>query len=275
MKPRIVSMSLVALAMGYYLGAAGAVHWVELLATIVGAGLIGSGASALNHYMEREQDALMERTKNRPLPSGLLRPNHVLIFGVYLVLWGLGVLLVFVNLITSFLLLLSAFLYVLVYTPMKRMSWLNTTVGAIPGAIPPLAGWTATTDEVSMGGVILFAILFAWQHTHFYAIAWMYRDDYERAGFRMLSAGEDGGSRTAIGVLMSCALLLIISALPFALRMAGPVYLGGAIAFGALMAVASIKLARARNYETARGLLRASIYYLPAILAFVAFDAIR
>lgn len=273
MKPRIVMMSLIALAMGFAIAGGGT--WPVLIATLLGAGLVGAGACALNHYMERDIDALMERTRDRPLPTGRVRPNHALVFGVYLVLWGLAVVLCFVNLLTAFLLLLSAFLYVLVYTPLKRVSWLNTTVGAIPGAIPPLAGWTAATDNVGTGGVILFAILFAWQHTHFYAIAWMYRQDYERAGFRMLSAEDARGYRTAVGVLVSCALLLVVSLLPWWSGLARGLSLIGAVGLGVLIAAASLRLARERTFAHARGLLRATIYYLPALLGCIALDVLR
>ena len=161
----------------------------------------GGGSAVLNHYLERDVDRLMERTRNRPLPAGLVRPSTAMSCGFILVLLGECILLSFTGLLTAFLALLSAFLYVVIYTPMKRLTWLNTSLGAIPGALPPVGGWTAATGELETGAWIFFLILFAWQHPHFYAIAWMFREDYARGGFKMLPVVEADGKRTCRQVI--------------------------------------------------------------------------
>jgi heme o synthase len=187
---------------------------------------------------------------------------------VGLVLAGLGVLVWRVNLLTGFLVLLAAFLYVLVYTPLKRLTWLNTSLGAIPGAMPPLCGWAAATGRLDLGAAALFAILFAWQHPHFYSIAWLYRDDYRRAGFPMLSVVEPTGRRLWRLTLLFCALLIAVSLAPVALGLAGPVYAAGAVVLGL-----GLLAAGATVFADARRLLRASVVYLPLLLLLISLDA--
>lgn len=271
-KPRIVMMALITLSFGFWAGSAGDLRVGPLLMALLGAGLVAAGASVLNHYMEREADGLMKRTMNRPLPAGLIRPVQALIFGIYLILAGLGVLLLTINVLTAFLLLLSAFLYVLVYTPMKRVSWLNTSLGAIPGAIPPLAGWTAATGTLGLHGWLLFLILFVWQHPHFFAIAWMYREDYRNAGFRMLSTDDGNGSRTALGVILTSLVLIPISLLPVSSGLAHQPYFWCAAALGAMLLAAGARLAKDRSRQNARSVLKASVYYLPALLGSMVLD---
>src|SRR5215468_5687345 len=252
-KPRILVMVLVTTTLGFMLGSAGHGSFALLLLTLVGVGGATGGAAALNNYLDRDFDARMARTRGRALPAGLIEPSRALTLGVGLVLSGVLLLAVAVNLLAGFLVLLAAFLYVLVYTPLKRITWWNTTFGAIPGAIPPLAGWAAATGHVGPGAWALFAILFAWQHPHFFAIAWIYRDDYRTAGFKMLPAIEASGVRTVQFTLGFSLILLGVSIVPTLIGMAGWVYFFGTFLLGLLMLVATLTFARDRNAVTARG----------------------
>lgn len=273
-KPRIVSMALITLAMGYCAAPVEGINWLKLVCVLLGAGLVAAGASVLNHYLERDVDGLMDRTRARPLPSGRIKPAHALTFGLYLLLAGLAVSLWMVNLLTAFLLLLSAFLYVLVYTPMKRITVLNTPFGAIPGAIPPLAGWTAASDELGTGGLLLFLILFVWQHPHFYAIAWMYRDDYQRAGFRMLPGSDNTGTTTAMWILITATALVPVSLLPSAIGLTSVAYTAGATILGIGMLLVCVAMWRQHSHANAVRVLKASVYYLPLLLVAMIVDAV-
>jgi len=276
-KPRIVFMVLVTATWGYFLGGGGSfvAMLTELVfwATMAGTGLAAAGGAVLNQYLERDTDAAMVRTRNRPLPSGQVRPTSALAFGLWLTLAGLAILLLWVNLLTAFLVLLTEFLYVLVYTPMKRLSPLNTTFGAIPGAMPPLIGWTAAHGSVAVEGLLFFLILFVWQHPHVYAIGWMYRDDYTRAGFRMLSVG-DNGLRTSIGVVVGTIALIGVSVLPVLTGTSSLAYLAVALAVGAAVLVYGCRLARTRTESAARTVLHATLVYLPVILAGIVIDSL-
>lgn len=270
-KPRIVTMVLVTTVLGYAM-AGGAFDPLYLFWLLLGTAMQAGGASALNHYIERDADARMNRTKNRPIPSGQISPNAALNYGAYLVLAGTILLGLQVNLLTAHLGLLSAFLYALVYTPLKRLSWWNTPVGAIPGAIPPLMGWSAAANSLSLGAWLLFAILFIWQHPHFYAIAWMFRDDYERGGFKMLPVVHPDGKRTFRQILGYSLVLIPISLLPTLIGMSGWVYFAGAFAIGLFMLASSLTLVRSHTYQDARKVLRASIIYLPALMGLIVLD---
>jgi protoheme IX farnesyltransferase len=272
-KPRILIMVLVTTAFGFLLGGGNRDSLALLFFTLLGVGCATGGASALNNYLERDFDAKMVRTRGRVLPAGLIEPFRALMFGVSLVLLGVLLIAWAANLLASFLLLLAAFLYVLVYTPLKRITWLNTTFGAIPGAIPPMVGWAAATGHVGVGAWALFAILFAWQHPHFFAIAWIFRDDYRAAGFKMLPAIEQSGVRTVRFTVGFSLILLAVSLVPTLIGMAGRVYFFGTLFLGVLMLVATLTFARDRNAITARRLLRASIVYLPLLLASIIVDA--
>ena len=232
-KPSIMMLVLVATALGFYFGDGGIHHPWVLFYTLLGACLTCAGAGTLNHYIERDVDALMNRTKNRPLPSGLIPPADALAFGVSLILIGLIVLCVKVNLLTGFLSLLTAFLYIVVYTPMKRMSWLNTTIGAIPGAIPPMGGWAAARGELGIEAWVLFLILFAWQHPHFYSIAWMFKEDYKKAGFKMLPVVYPDSRFTLAQIMAFTFLLVGFSLVPSMIGMSGKIYFWGALFLGA------------------------------------------
>jgi len=272
-KPRILLMVLVTTTFGFLLGNEGRDSLVLLFLTLLGVGCATGGAAVLNNYLERDFDAKMVRTRGRALPAGLIEPFRALMFGVSLVLIGVLLLTWAVNLLAGFLVLLAAFLYVLVYTPLKRITWLNTTFGAIPGAIPPMAGWAAATGHIGAGAWALFAILFTWQHPHFFAIAWIFRDDYRAAGFKMLPAIERSGVRTVRLTIVSSLILLAVSLAPTLIGMAGWVYFFGTLLLGLLMLVAALSFARNRNIGAARGLLKASIVYLPLLLGAIILDA--
>lgn len=272
-KPRILVMVLVTTTFGFLLGNEGRDSLTRLFLTLFCVGCATGGAAVLNNYLERDFDAKMVRTRGRALPAGLIEPFRALMFGASLVLAGVLLLTLTVNLLAGFLVLLSAFLYVLVYTPLKRITWLNTTFGAIPGAIPPMAGWAAATGHVGIGAWVLFAILFAWQHPHFFAIAWIFRDDYRAAGFKMLPAIEQNGLGTVRLTIGFSLILLAVSVVPTLIGMAGWVYLTGTLLLGAFMFIAALNFALARDVNTARGLLKASVVYLPLLLGTIVLDA--
>ena len=271
-KPRIGLMCLVTTTIGFFLGGQG-LHAVDaFIATLIGTGLAAGGAGMLNNYLERDIDALMERTRGRPLPSGRVEPGLALGIGVLLILAGVTVLVLAVNLLSAFIVLLTAFLYVVVYTPLKRVTWLNTPIGAIPGALPPLSGWAAATGDLGLGAWILFAILFIWQHPHFYSIAWMFRDDYARAGFRMLPVVDPSGRRLfRQSVLYSIALIGVSLALSLT-HLLGPLYLVGCLALGVAMLASCVAFSRSGTHQAARRVLLTSVAYLPALLTLIVVD---
>ncbi|MCB0339827.1 MAG: protoheme IX farnesyltransferase, partial [Bdellovibrionales bacterium] len=202
-----------------------------------------------------------------------ISPTAALVFGAALILLGTLVLVWKVNLLTGFLGLLSAFLYVLVYTPLKRVSWINTLVGGIPGALPPMGGWAAASGELSLGAWVLFLILFVWQQPHFYAIAWLYREDYARGGLKMLPVVDPNGVSTLREILVYLALLIPLSLMPCVIGLAGKFYYVGAIVLGIYYLIPGIRLAQTRSMTDARRLLKASVLYLPLLLALIIFDA--
>jgi protoheme IX farnesyltransferase len=271
-KPRILSLVLVTTALGFFLGGRGLASLHLFLYTLLGTACVAGGSAVLNHYLERDVDRYMERTRNRPLPAGIIKPSSAMSYGLCLVLGGVAILLLTANLLTAFLALLSAFLYVVVYTPMKRLTWLNTSFGAIPGALPPMGGWAAATGSIDLGAWALFLILFAWQHPHFYAIAWIFREDYQRGGFKMLPVVEPEGRRTCRHIIAFSVLLIGVSALPALLGISGKLYLCGAVLLGLGMLGAGISLTLSRSELHARRLLRASVAYLPLLFLLCALD---
>jgi protoheme IX farnesyltransferase len=271
-KPRIVTLVLVTAMIGFVLGGRGEGSVLLLLVTLAGTAMVAGGAGALNHYLERECDLKMDRTRRRPIPSGVVAAPDALLYGIFLVLAGCLLLLWKVNLLTAFLGLLTAFLYVLVYTPMKRVSWLNTIVGAIPGAIPPLGGWAAATGTLEPGAWVLFAILFLWQHPHFYAIAWMFKEDYAKGGFKMLPVVDPDGRSTFRQIVLFSLVLIPVSLLPTLLGLSGRLYFAGALVLGVWMLSRGMALASSGSIADARRVLRASVIYLPILLALILVD---
>lgn len=275
-KPRIAVMVLVMAALGYYLGTAQTDSfpgWIAFLIAMLGTGMAGGGASVLNQYLERDVDALMERTRGRPLPTGAISPQAALYFGVGLALGGCFLLLFQANVLAAFLALQSTFLYVLVYTPMKRITWLNTSVGAIPGAMPPLIGWAAATGTLHVGAWILFAVLYIWQHPHFFAIAWMYRDDYARGGLKMLPVVQPDGKNMFTQVILFSLVLIPVSVMPTVLGLSGWLYFVGASFLGLSMLACGAAFTRSRTHAAAKRVMTVSLIYLPALMILILLDA--
>jgi protoheme IX farnesyltransferase len=271
-KPRITWLILMSTGIGYYFGHQGPWSFWALLHTILGTGLIASGTAALNQWYERDADRHMRRTQMRPLPSGRLTPGQAFWFGVGLAVVGGLELGLAVNWLSSVLGLLTLFSYLFLYTPLKQRTWWSTTVGAFPGAMPPLIGYAAAANKLTPEAWVLFAILFLWQFPHFYAIAWMYREDYSRAGIKMLPVVEPDGQSTSRQILLFSVLLIPISLLPMWLGMTGVVYSVGAIALGVLFLYAGVRVSLDRTKLRARRVLWASIVYLPVLYALMVLD---
>ena len=273
-KPRITLLVLVTTLVGFYLGLRGSVPLVLLGHTLVGTALVAGGASAFNMYFERHLDALMKRTLSRPLPAGRVRSGEALAFALSISVAGAVYLCAFVNVLTSIISAVTFASYLFLYTPLKKRTWLCTLMGAIPGALPAAMGWTAATGHLSLGAWVLFAIVFFWQLPHFYAIGWMYREDYARAGFPMLAVIDSSGSRTSRQASMYIVLLIVVTAIPSIIGLAGLVYLVGASALGLLFLAYAFWFARLRDRVSARRLFMASICYLPILLALLMVDKV-
>lgn len=271
-KINILSLVLVATFLGYYLGNKGIGSWSILGFTILGTAMTSAGAGALNHYLERKPDKLMTRTENRPLVLGTISPLGVIIYGLIMVSLGSLILLYLVNMITGFLSLITVFLYVAIYTPLKRITWLNTSIGSIPGAMPIIGGWTAATGEIGTMAWILFGIMYFWQHPHFYAIAWICKDDYAAAKFKMLPVIEPDGTRTIRQIFWHLLLMIPISLLPVIEGSLGTIYLIGVIIISCGFFLTAIPLAKDRSHKSALLLLKASVIYLPALLIIIILD---
>ena len=269
-KPRITFLVLITTLVGFYMGSRNGLNFLLLFHTILGTGLVASGASALNQYLERDLDARMTRTRNRPLPDGRLVPNEALIFSGLISAAGVIYLMVFVNFLTGLIGAATLASYVLVYTPLKTRTTLCTLIGAFPGAAPPVMGWTAARGEVDAVALSLFAILFLWQMPHFFAIAWIFTEDYTRAGFNIHVSGE----RTGRQIIMYCCALIPISVLPTFFGLTGTVYLLGAILFGFIYLGYGFAVALFRSNTHAHRLLRVSVLYLPALLLLMMLDKV-
>jgi protoheme IX farnesyltransferase len=271
-KARLSFLVLLTTLVGFLLGWRGPMDYTLLAATLLGTALSAAGASALNQWLERDLDALMPRTSDRPLPARRMHPSDAMLFGLLCSGCGVAILFFFANLLTAILAGVTILIYAAFYTPLKRFTELNTLIGAVPGALPPLLGWTAATDHMSLGGWILFLILWFWQMPHFLAIAWLYRDQYAAAGFKMLSTRDPDGWSTACQALIYSIALLGVSLLPGMIGMASPYYFFAALALGAAMIHLSITFLRSRTNPAARHLFFASIIYLPLLLgALLAF----
>ena len=274
-KARLTTLVLLTTLVGFYLGWRGAMNFALMFNALAATALVAAGASALNQWLEREYDAKMRRTQSRPLPSGRMQPATVAIFGGGCSVAGLIYLALAVNPLTSIIGAVTLISYLFIYTPLKRVTWLNTAIGAVPGALPPLMGWTAARGELSSEGWALFAILFFWQLPHFFAIAWIYKDEYAKAGFKMLPGIDPDGSRTAQQAVSNTLALLAVSLFPFVFRMAGTIYLVGAIVLGAGFLWGAIQFSRQLTLARARQLFFASIIYLPLLLALMVWDKLK
>jgi len=260
--------------LGFLLGRGDRFSFLLLVYTLLGTGLVSAGASVLNHVLEREPDALMRRTANRPLPAGRMDPDLALLFGVAVGVAGLVELALAVNLLTALLGAAALAGYVFVYTPLKKVTSLATVVGAVPGAIPPMMGWSAVRGHLDPPAWVLFGILFFWQMPHFLAIAWLCRDDYARGGFPMLTVGDPGGGRTARQMILYGAALIPVSLLPSVLGLMGTVYFAGAFVLGLVYLAFCFGFAHTRSTSGARWLMLASILYLPAVLLTMLLDRV-
>ena len=280
-KPRITWLILMSTGIGYFFGLPGASNWLEflkhipflpLLHTIVGTGLIASGTAALNQWYERDADRHMRRTAGRPLPSGRLLAPRALAFGSALSVVGFLELWLGVNPLAAGIGLFTLASYLFVYTPMKQRTWWSTTVGAIPGAMPPMIGYAAAAGAITRESWVLFAILFLWQFPHFYSIAWMYKDDYARAGIQMLPVVEPDCRSTARQIVIFGILLIPVSLIPGLLGMSGRVYLVGALLLGLWFLYSGVRVASDRTMARARAVLMTSVVYLPLIYGLMLLD---
>jgi protoheme IX farnesyltransferase len=273
-KPRVVLMVLLTAVVGYYVGLAGPADWWRLVHLVIGTMLAAGGTLALNQYVERDVDARMERTRLRPLPEGRLAPLEALLFGVAITVSGVLYLAAFVNLTSAAVTAATALLYVLAYTPLKRRTSLCTLVGAVPGALPPVAGWAAASDDLGLGAWVLFGILFLWQLPHTLAIARLYRDDYARGGILVLPVVDPDGGSTERHIVNGSLSLLAVSLLPTLIGLSGAVYFTGALVCGLGLVWLGIQHARRPSSLAARRVLFASLLYLPVVLALLAFDKV-
>jgi len=271
-KPRLNVLVVATSAAGYYLGSQGTPDLWKMAGAVAGTALVAGGAAALNQVYERNTDALMRRTRSRPVPAGRVPANDARVFGLMLSALGLGLLALRANGLATALAAATLLIYLIVYTPMKRRSSLATLVGAVPGALPPVIGWTASHGTVASGGAVLFAIVFLWQIPHFMAIAWLYRDDYRLAGFPMLPVIESDGRKTGRQAVVYAAALLPASLLPTLIGLSGTAYFISAAVLGVGLLGLSIRFARSRNDRFARALFLASIIYLPLIWLAMMLD---
>ncbi len=273
-KPRLVVMILITTAAGFYLGAQQTVDWMLCLHTMIGAGLTAAGVLGLNQYLERDADAKMKRTQDRPLPGGRMRPLEALVVGALLTGSGMLYLTFIVNILSGFVISLIVVSYLFLYTPLKRKTSLCTLIGAAPGALPPVVGWVAARGTLTGEAWVLFAILFLWQLPHSLAIAYIYREDYAKAGFRLLPVIHPDGESTCRQIVVNCVALFGIGLLPTWYNIAGSVYFFTALLAGGAFLAIGIYLARTRSMQAARYLLFASLLYLPVVFITMALDKI-
>lgn len=271
-KPRIAFMLVLTSAAGFYLGTKGSFDLALFANAMIGICLLAFGVATLNQYLERRTDVLMERTARRPIPTSRVTPNEALIFGIIQCLVSEIYLFVLVNPLTAALGISVIIGYVLLYTPLKTRTSASTAIGALPGAMPPLMGWTSSANEITLGAWALFAMLFLWQFPHFLAIAWMYRDQYAKAGIKMLPVVEPSGKLTARQIVLFALMLVPVSLAPFFLGFAGPIFLVGALILGIWFLVESARSARSKTIEGARRLLMVSVLYLPLVFLLAVID---
>lgn len=273
-KPGITFLVIITSLAAFYMASQGLPNITLLVHSLLGIACISGGGGALNHYIERERDKLMNRTRNRPIPSGRVHPQEALILGIGLSVMGIGYLIAVVNAITGLLGTLTLFGYIGVYTPLKRVSPHSTIIGAFPGAMPPVLGWTAVTGTVSLEAFILFAVVFFWQMPHFLGIAWMYRKDYERGGFPMLPVVAPDGKSTMRMIVIYCTGLIPVTLLPTVLGLAGYIYFFAALFCGLTFLYFAVRVAIAPTNTNAKYLVLASVFHLPIVMAFLMINAV-
>jgi protoheme IX farnesyltransferase len=271
-KPRIALLIVISTAVGYCYGVGQHFSFFTLVNTLLGAGLLAAGSATLNQWYERDLDALMTRTQKRPIPAGAITPNQALTFGIAVSILGALELLSCVNALAAGLGVLTSAAYLFAYTPLKRKGPICTTIGALPGAMPPLIGYAAASGHLAVQAWVLFAILFLWQFPHFHAIAWMYREDYERAGIKMLAVVKPRGNALAVEIMAALILLLPATLAPTFLHMAGRIYFVAAILLNLAFLYFGIQMSREHDHQRARNLLLASVIYVPLLFAFLVVD---
>lgn len=272
-KPRITFMVVLSALAGFFMASQGAVNWLTFLHLALGVSMLTSGTSTLNQYWERDSDKLMRRTMRRPLPAGKMSPNIALLFGTVMAALGEVYLVLMVNPLTAVIGFMALSSYVLLYTPLKQKTVWCTFLGAFPGALPPLLGWAGASNEIALGGIVMFAILFLWQFPHFHAIAMMYTEDYARAGIKMLPVVEPDCKSTARQIIGYTLVLFPVSLLPYFLGMSGMIYLVAATILGIGFLYSSIHTARTKEKTDARKLLKASVMYLPLLYLLMAVSS--
>ena len=265
-KARLTLLVLLTTAVGFYLGADSPINFAALLHTVFGTAAAAAGAAALNQWWEYKLDALMHRTRSRPVPARRMRPRDAVILGAALSIFGVIYLAFVCNALSAALAAITIIIYIFAYTPLKRVSTFNTALGAVPGALPPMIGWAAARGTLNAGAWMLFAILFFWQLPHFFAIAWMYRDDYARAGFQMISSDDRTGERSASQSVFFCMLLFVVAGLPAFLGIATVFYLLAELVLGGVFIAVAMRFLKTRATSDARRLFITSIIYLPLLL---------
>src|ERR1700688_2829470 len=273
-KPDVSFLVLITTAAGYYMGARGPVNWLHLLHTVFATMLIAAGTATLNHYIERDSDRFTRRTAGRPLPTGVVQPREALLFGVALSIAGAVDLYLAGGVLACALGTLTCLSYLLAYTPLKKRTVWATFVGAFPGAVPPMIGWVAASGSLDRGAWLLFAILFFWQFPHFHAIAWMYREDYARAGILMLPVVDRNGTRTFRQIVWFAAGLVAVSLLPALLGLAGVLYFFGALVVSTALVQVALWAASTKTNARAKWLMHATVLHIPVLLALMAYDKI-
>ena len=273
-KPRIAGFVLVSTMVGFIMGSSGHLDLELLLHTLIGTAMVAGGSAAMNQYMERDLDARMKRTSERPLPSGRLHPEEVHCFSTLLLASGLFYLWLSVNFGTGLVAALTSSIYLFLYTPLKRKTTLNTVVGAVAGALPPVGGWVAAAGSLSLASWALFAIVFFWQFPHFFAIAWLHREDYARGGYRMITAADPDGRRTRRQILAYSLVLLPCSLIPALLGMSGLPYGFGSAVLSLAFLVFVLRFCLSGSNERSRLLMLASLVYLPMLWTVMIFDRI-
>ena len=273
-KPDVSLLVLMTTGAGFYMGSRGPVDWLRLAHTVFGTMLIAAGTAALNHYIERDSDRYMRRTAGRPLPSGALKPNEALLFGVGLAVVGAADLWLAGGALASILGIATCLSYLLAYTPLKKRTVWATFVGAFPGAVPPMIGWAAATGSLDRGAWALFAILFLWQFPHFHAIAWMYRDDYSRAGILMLPVVDRDGTRTFRQIILTAIGLIGIGLLPSLLGLTGVLYFFGALVISTALLQVCLWAASSKSNARAKWLMHATVLHIPLLLGLMMYDKV-